>query len=171
MVTASVSGPQYPAVGSYGTWTASVTNAPAPYSYRWFKDGLEISGETSASVTLPVTSTFFNLKLIATANDGTADTLVVPVVPNWNAAIYGMTDVGPSTLCGYSSYVGGAGSPPFAYEWLLDGEMLPDDGDIVNPELSIGSHVLELFVTDANGYSTKTSLNINVSLNGPRNCT
>ncbi len=171
VVTASVSGPQYPAVGSYATWTASVANAPAPFSYRWFKDGLEISGEASASITLPVTSTFFNLKLIATAADATADTLVVPVVPTWNATIYGMTEVGPSTECGYSSYVGGAGSPPFVYEWILDGQVLLDEDDVVTPDLSIGSHVLELFVTDANGYSTKTSLNINVSLNGPRNCT
>ena len=167
---ASLSGSASPAPGTTGTWTASVRNAPAPYTYRWFKDDVELTGQTSATLQLPVTTSFFRLKLVAASTDGSRDTLFVNVVPNWSVTIFGMTDVAPGVYCGYGAYEGNNPAAPFTYRWSLDGVTLPDQTGTAYPDMSGGSHTLELFVTDANGYSAKTSISINVHEGGPSNC-
>ena len=168
---AVLSGSASPAPGTTATWTASVRNAPAPYTYRWFKNDVELTGQTSATLQLPITTSFFRLKLIAGSADGSRDTLLVNVVPNWSVTIFGMTDIGPSVHCGYDASTGNNSSAPFTYQWSLDGVTLPDQTETANPDMSGGSHTLEVFITDANGYTAKTSITINVHTGGPSNCT
>jgi hypothetical protein len=168
--SASLSGPAYPTPGTSPTWTASVTNATPPSTYRWFKNGVELSGQTSSSLTLPVTSSYFSLKVIGQASAGGADTLEAQIVPSWALTIYGMSQLAPGVQCGYSVDTGTNPSGSFTYEWILDGAILPDQGSFTNPPLSSGSHTLEAFVTDANGYTAKTSFLINVTPGGPSNC-
>jgi hypothetical protein len=167
---ATMVGPLSPTPGTNGTWSLGVQNATAPYSYRWFKDGTELSGQTSSSITLPVTTTYFDLQaIVQTANDG-ADTLEVSIAPSWRVTIYGMSSRAPGLTCNYASDTGTDPSGSFTYQWILDGSTLPDNGSTANPTFSVGSHNLELVVTDANGYTASTSMVINVSTDGPSNC-
>jgi hypothetical protein len=167
---ASLQGPISPTPGTNPTWTASVTNATSPYTYRWFKDDVEIAGQTSSSLQLPVTNSFFTLKVIGQASAGGSDTLSAQIIPSWNVNIYGMSELAPGVHCGYASDTGTNPSGTFTYQWTLDGATLPDNGSTSNPDLSAGTHILELSVTDDNGYTARNALTINVTPGGPSNC-
>jgi hypothetical protein len=167
---ASVQGPMAPTPGTNATWSLSVQNASAPYTYRWFKNDVELSGQTGSSLTLPVSSSYFTLKAITASSGDGADTLEFHIVPAWHVTIYGMADRSPQLNCNFSSDTGNNPSGSFTYQWYSDGVLLPDDGSTANPTFSLGSHTLELFVIDANGYMAKTSMAINVTADGPSNC-
>jgi hypothetical protein len=166
----SVQGPIAPAPGTNATWSLSVQNASAPYTYRWLKNDVEIPGQTGSSLTLPVSSSYFTLTAITASSADGADTLEFHVVPAWHVTIYGMADRSPQLYCNFSSDTGNNPSGSFTYQWYSDGVLLPDDGSTANPTFSLGSHTLELLVTDANGYMAKTSMAINVTADGPSNC-
>ena len=74
---------------------------------------------------------------------------------------------GPETLCLYESGIfeltieGGTG--PYFIEWLSDVDLIVNDGyTIVNSWDAVGTHELELFVTDFNGCSNYLSFEIDV---------
>jgi hypothetical protein len=167
---AAMQGPVAPTPGTNVTWNVSVSNAAGPFTYRWFKDGAELSGQTASSLTLGVSSQFFALKTIATSPADGADTLEINVVPGWQITINGMTDRSPNLMCGFDADAGTNPSSYFEYRWTLDGVALPDNGSSANPKFTLGSHTLELAMTDQNGYTAQTSVSVNVRSDGPSNC-
>lgn len=167
----ALQGPASPTPGTTPTWTASIGNATSPYTYRWFKDGVELSGQTSSSLQLPVTNAYFTLKVIGQAASGGADTLAAQVAPSWHVAIYGMSDRSPSLAnCPFDSDAGTNPNGPFTYRWTLDGFRLQGTAPTVDPTLSVGSHTLDLTVTDVNGYAAIAAMTITVREGGPSNC-
>lgn len=168
----SMQGPPAPTPGTNVMWSVAAENATGPHAYRWFKDGVELPGQTSSSLTLPVTNAYFTLGAITQSPSEGADTLQMAIVPGWHVNIYGMSDRSPdlSTSCGYTSDTGTNPSSTFSYEWYLDGTLLPDNAWTANPTFALGSHMLELIVTDGNGYTAHTSMAITVVEGGPSNC-
>jgi hypothetical protein len=171
VLTAMV-GPSAPTPGTTVTWNVSAGNATGPYTYRWFKDGAELAGQTSSSLTLPVTTTYFSIGAITQSSADGADTLQIAIAPGWQVTISGMSQRSPnlSSSCGYTSDTGNNPSSSFTYEWYLDGSLLPDNGWTANPTFPLGSHTLELFVTDVNGYIARAYMTVDVSSDGPSNC-
>ncbi|HXV16885.1 MAG TPA: hypothetical protein VD758_08900 [Gemmatimonadaceae bacterium] len=166
----AIQGDRSPAPGNNGSWSMSVSNATAPFTYRWFKDGVELAGQTSSSLQLPVSTSYFSLKGIASSNTNGADTLAVQITPAWHVLISGMADRSPSLSCPFTVDTGNNSSSPFTYDWVLDGTMLPDHDWSTNPSFTLGSHSLTVYVSDANGYTTNNSMSINVTQDGPSNC-
>jgi hypothetical protein len=170
--SASLQGSASPTPGTSPTWTVNISNAAPPYTYRWFKDGVELVDQTSASIQLPVTTSYFTLKVIGQSSSDGADTLVAHIEPSWNVAIYGMSERSPNLVgCPFASDTGNNPSGPFSYRWTLDGIDLQENGPTVDPALSMGSHTLDLTVTDANGYMASAAMTINMTQGGPANCT
>lgn len=171
-ILTSMQGPPAPTPGTNVTWSVAAENATGPHAYRWFKDGGELPGQTSSSLTLPVTNTYFTLGAITQSPSDGADTLEMAIVPGWHVNIYGMSErsLDLSSSCGYTSDTGTNPSSTFSYEWYLDGTLLPDNSWTANPTFALGSHMLELIVTDGNGYTAHTSMAITVTESGPSAC-
>jgi hypothetical protein len=166
----AIQGPSSPAPGSNATWSLSVENAAPPYTYRWFKNDVELADQTSSSLQLPITTEYFTLKAIAASTSNGADTLVLPIVPSWQVTINGMAERSPNLYCPFSTDPGNNPNGNFTYQWTLDGISLSDDGPTSNPSFSLGSHTLEVSLTDGNGYRASAAMIVNVTEQGPSNC-
>lgn len=171
-LSTSIQGPAAPTPGTNVTWSVAAQNASGPYSYRWFKDGSELTDQTSSSLTLPVTTDYFVLGAITQSQADGADTLAMTIVPNWQVTISGMSERSPdlATSCGYTSDTGTNPSSSFGYQWYLDGTRLAGNEWTTNPTFSLGSHILELNVTDDNGYTARANMSIDVTTDGPSSC-
>jgi hypothetical protein len=65
-VAASISGPDLPLNGEYGSWSASASGGTTPYSYAWYRNGELVS--TSSSYADYVGSSEFGLRVVVTDN-------------------------------------------------------------------------------------------------------
>lgn len=68
-----------PYSGSYQTWTANVTSGTSPFTYRWYRNGAQVS--TSQSYTGYVGSAMFELEVQVTDATGAVATASVMVIP------------------------------------------------------------------------------------------
>jgi hypothetical protein len=101
-LAAWISGPSNAEPYTYQTWTASVVNGTAPYSYTWYKDGYAVG--TGASYSDYVPDTGMQLQLTVTDAAGgsvTASLYVSPFTP-------------PVNGCG--------GTDPYQYEYQFQTE-------------------------------------------------
>jgi len=108
-------------VGQSQTFTTSVTGGVSPYGYKWYLNGLGVSGATSSSWTFTPSSTGSNSIYVKTTDAGgiivSSNTARVTV----NAAITVIVspssitmDVGQSQV--FASTASG-GTPPYTYRW------------------------------------------------------
>ena len=98
-----------------------------PLSYLWFKNGVEMTGETSSSLTFdPVEDSHADVYYVRVAN--VVDTVFsnqVTLTVYEPVAIGGQPTPSSQTVCegAIVSYgVGQTGTPPFSYQWRRDGE-------------------------------------------------
>ena len=123
-------------IGESGTCVRGVwEGAPKPtFTYRWLRDGIEISGATSSVYTVAeadrghwlscvVTATNSEGKLPASSNSvhvpGSS-----PVPPVEPPVITGNPEVGRQLTCSQGTWAG-APPPTFTYQWLLDNVAIP----------------------------------------------
>jgi outer membrane protein assembly factor BamB len=117
-------------VGQSRTFSSTITGGTAPFSYQWYLDGSAVS--TNATWTfIPLTYTGqFNVYVIVTDSatthaSATSNTGNVTLNPQLAVMISPLT----STIYldqnqTYTSSVGLTGTPPYSYQWYLNGTLV-----------------------------------------------
>ena len=63
-LSVSINGPSYAIANTTQTWSASASGGTPPYSYRWYRNGVQVS--TASSYTANVGTSNFYLQLSVT---------------------------------------------------------------------------------------------------------
>jgi uncharacterized delta-60 repeat protein len=136
-------------------WSAEVTSLAAgvaglDLSYRWFKDGTPLGGQTNANLAFnPATLTNTGRYLVIVTNlagavtNGPADVRVL-AVPQWAGNLPPLTRVAVGGSVTFSAKA--TGSAPLFYQWRLNGVGL---AGATNAELTLPS----VAVADAGSYT------------------
>ena len=145
-----------------------------PFSYRWFKDGIELPGATGAehvlsSATLADAGTYV-AEVRNAAGATLSDSAILSVAPNGTAPVITSSPVSQTVLAGATVTFSGiaSGSPAPTYQWIKDG--LPVSGATANT-LTIAAAALgdagTYSVTAANSAGSATSAPAVLTVNSP----
>ncbi|EEF60886.1 immunoglobulin domain-containing protein [Pedosphaera parvula] len=166
-------------VGTNITLAASATGAPAP-AYRWYFNGTALSDGSHYSGTGSSTLQILNVQTndtggyfaVATNIGGAATSFVASVTVLLPPSITSQPANQMQTQGSTASFMAAAaGSPPFSYQWLYNGNPLTDGGQISgatttnltisNLQFANGGNYA-LFVTNPVGVATSTAATLTV---------
>jgi outer membrane protein assembly factor BamB len=153
-------------VGQSQLFTSIVSNGTSSYYYQWYLNGVAVLGATSPSWTFkPLAAGKYSVSLIITdARGAKASSKIVPVYVR-SAPIVSISprsatvEVNQSQL--FNSTVSpGTGTPPFTYQWYLDGAAFAGATDPTwnFTPTSKGLQTIYLIVTDSDGIQAKSQV-------------
>jgi pectin methylesterase-like acyl-CoA thioesterase len=129
-IAPSISGPNDLTViqGNIATFAASVAGVPAP-SLQWRKDGVDISGATTASLTVnnaqhPTDDGTYSIVATNVAGSATNSAILTVIVPPTISVQPGNTNVLTGSPASFS--VSATGFPAPGYQWKKNGAPIPD---------------------------------------------
>jgi hypothetical protein len=126
-VVASIGGSDIPPLNTVQTWTAQASGGSGGYVYRWYRDGVAVS--TGSTYTTSVGSTPFGLRLEASDPAQATGVNVMAVdVGGVRASMSGPTLVYASQGGGTWSVTGRGGTPPYTFQWFVDGVLVRTGG-------------------------------------------
>ena len=147
----------------------------APFTYQWRKNGVNISGATSSTLTLNTISTASaaNYSVIvanaagsATSADATLTVLLPPAITAQPASLI----TAPGATAAFT--VTATGSVPLSFQWFKNGGPVTDGGNITGSQsnvLTISSittnDVATYYAVATNPYGTATSSNAQLVIN------
>ncbi|MBL7996828.1 T9SS type A sorting domain-containing protein [bacterium] len=144
-----------------GNWSANVTDGVAPFSYTWFKNGVQVG--SGQSVSCSSASNFILSVNVTDAYGQTASsTLPVYVVPMQTVTISGPSWVKKGLSGNWTANVSG-GVSPFTYKWFQNGSQIGTSQSVMRTGTPPG-FTLRVDVTGANGVMVSTSRYIQSSL-------
>ncbi len=162
---------QVVAVGSDVTFTVAATSS-YPHSYQWQKDGIDISGATSASFSIASTTLddsgdyraiVSNIAGSVASNAGNLSVLA-PVPPSITSHPESSLIVVGSNL---ALTVECEGSPPFTFQWQKNGTDLPSQTDqslLIENVSAADAGDYRVIVSNAVGTATSNAATITVVL-------
>jgi len=160
--------------GNPASFTVSA-DGTAPFTYQWRKNGANIPGATSATLSFPaITATnagnysavIANLAGSVTSADAALTVLLPPSIVTQPVSSF-TAPGGTATLT-----VAVGGTAPFTYQWFKAGSPLADGGNISGANtatLSVAAvstnDYADYFVAVANSYGSATSAVVRVTIN------
>lgn len=147
----TIEGPRDVSPNVTETWTAGIDGGRSPYTYEWYRDGIQV--DTDDTYTANTGDADFQLELYVTDQNEQqgADTLYVNVTYPLDVSISGPSLIQPDATCTWFSDVSG-GESPYAYTWTNDGVAVSDSASYTGGQLSDDTDdnfLLELFVDDS----------------------
>jgi len=167
----------------YAHLISTASGGVPPYSYQWYINGTAASGGTGQAWNFvpPTAPASYTITVVVTDSHGThytSNTVTVTVVPGLSACQIGFSYIpGPGhigapsfvylgdTSSTYFTYGISGGTPPFTYQWYLNGWAIPakEGGTGFNVSiwttqpypatLHLGQNTVEAKVTDSHGTS------------------
>lgn len=159
-------------LGQSRLFASSIVGGIPPFTYRWYLDGVPVSGATSSTwLFTPSSMGAYTVYVNATDSYGTtAKSNVVPVTVNPPPTV----NISPSSFVmdagqtrPFSSNASG-GTVPYSYQWYLDDAPVPGATSemwMFSPA-SAGSHFVYVNLTDSVGFSVKSNV-ASVTVNPP----
>jgi hypothetical protein len=159
-------------LGQSQVFTSDVDGGTGPYSYKWYLNGVAVSGATSATWTFTPSSTgSYTVYVKVTdkaSKQATSNTATVTVNAALSVTILPTSvslDVGQSQL--FTSSVSG-GTGPYSYQWYLNGVAVSGatSASWTFSPSSAGSYTVYVVVTDSATSPTNAKSNtVHVSVN------
>ncbi len=141
-------------LGGSKMFTSSVSNGTPPYTYQWYLDNAPVSGANASTWAFTPTATgSYTVYLNVTDSvsvTAKSNVVLVTVNPPLEVSIElppsVVMDVGQSQL--FTSSVSG-GTPPYTYQWYLDGAPVGTDPTWTFTPTSPGSYEVYVIVADS----------------------
>gem|GEM_PF-4357033 len=131
-VSISPTSPLVMDVGQSQLFNSTVTYGTSPYSYQWYLNANPVSAATSPTWTFSPNSTGTCSVYVAVADSSTtpsrvqSNTIQVTVNPTLTVTINPLNSTIYLTQSQtYSSNLNNTGSPPYSYQWILNGIAVP----------------------------------------------
>jgi len=163
---ASVAGPGSVNGGTSASFTGAATNGASPYGYQWRVNNAVQSGQTGTSFS-QVWSNIGTDTVWFRASDahGVADSASSILSVIFWADIEGPAQLEQGTFGTWTVNIP-AGTPPFTYDWLLDGLDMGGGTSVTGGWDDLGSHTVEMRAGDAAGHTTDNIFNVTVVTSG-----
>jgi len=150
----SLSGPDHPAISTPVTYTATVANGVAPFTYTWTVDGLSQASTTSQLSYTFTTSGPHTVKVTVTdkstptQTDSATKGIYVTPPPKLEVSLSGPDHPAISTPVTYTATVAN-GVAPFTYTWTVDNvRQASTTSQLSYTFTTRGPHTVKVTVTD-----------------------
>lgn len=148
------------------TFTASVFNGTTPYTYAWYVDG-SLQSNTTASFSYKFTTAgTYTIESVVNDSNGvkTYDNYTETVNSDPTVTIVpAYTNIDPNYTDSFTASVSG-GTSPYTYAWFVDGNQETGSSSTFSYDFTAtGTYTVSVEITDALGYTARTSKTITVS--------
>ncbi|MEM3454484.1 MAG: PKD domain-containing protein [Thermoproteota archaeon] len=159
-----ISGPSFVCKNTDATYTASVSGGTPPYTYSWSGGGNPPTGTNSSFTTRWSNDGTYVISLNVTDSTGKTGSASINVnVSSVSVSITGPTNGVTNTNYTYVANITG-GTPPYTYSWSGGGNPSTGTNSSFTTQWNTGgTKTISLTVTDYNGCSSTSSLNVTIS--------
>lgn len=162
---ASVAGPGSVNGGNSASFDGTATNGTTPYGYQW-RVNSSVQGQSGTSFSqvwsnIGTDTVWFR----AIDANGKADSASSILSVLFWADISGPAELEQGTFGTWTVNIP-AGTPPFTYDWLLDGNDMGSSTSVTGGWDDLGSHTVEMRAGDAAGHHADNIFNVTVVTSG-----